>query len=719
MTFPSKIIRLTLAFLAAALPALYVQAQRLPLAPEQIFSLQRSDSPPEIVTWTSDSAFVLMANNSYFLFEIEDKTEKKLRIELLRNDDERIHLSDASKKISTERADALLDAETNADAAIRNPQLSPDGKYLAYTRNNDLYSLRLADSREFRLTADGNDSILNGYASWVYMEEILGRATNSKAFWWAPDGSYIAFFRSDDSRVPKFSITDSRGTHGYIETMRYPKAGDPVPEVRIGFADPEAARTPVFADFDPNTDQYFGAPVWRPSAKNLLVQCLNRAQNVYDIFEVSPESGMKQRLYRETSTTWINMEGDANIRPLADNRIIILSERSGYPHLYLLDPNGGDPYPITAGEYSVTEVTEIDEPSETVYFSCLKDNLACRDFYRVAFDGTRLQRLSPGTNTHRVSLSPNAKYFVASYSDVDAPDKADLLDTDGNFIAQVFDTRIPENENYIWPETRFVAVDSDDGRYRLPVRLVLPPNFSPDRKYPLLLNVYGGPASMSVDREWDGNARLANWFAHEDLLQATVDHRGSLHFGRIGQNEMHRNLGEVEVKDYAACVRHLVENFGADPERICISGFSYGGYISCFAMTAAPDVFTHAIAGGSVTDWTLYDATYTERYMDTPAENPEGYRRSSVIAAAGKLKGKLLLTHGLLDENVHVQNTFALASELQDKNRFFDLMIYPSSRHGYRGAKSVHFRNLRTRFIYEHLLRKPVPELLLRELKMN
>ena len=736
MTSPSKIILLfgTLLSVPLLFFASCTRAQGLPLTPEQIVTLQRSEYLPEIVKWIDDSGFIVLSNNGHSLFQIEGKSKKTLVTEKLRYDDERIHRSEVTNKIKAERAAALLDNESAAGKP-RNPELSPDGEYLAYTKDNDLYSLRLSDNREFRLTRDGSASLLNGYASWVYMEEILGRRTNHKAFWWAPDGGSIAFFRTDDSAVPEFSITDSRGTHGYIETMRYPKPGDPVPEVRIGFVDTEGTRTPVFADFDefvatedgsafladfdPKTGHYLGAPVWRSSGKSILVQWLNRAQDVYRIFEVNVADGTKRKLYEETSKTWVGMEGDGNVLPLSDGRVILLSERSGYPHLYLLDAEGGAPRPITSGEYSVTDVARIDEKTETLYFSCYKDNLACRDFYRVSFDGTRLQRLSFGDYTHRVSLSPGAKYFVTTYSDVDTPVKADLYDTNGKFLAQVFDTRIPENEAYLWPETKIITVASDDGKYLLPVRLTLPVNFDPSQKYPLLLDVYGGPASVSVNRNWDGDSRTTNWYAYEGLLQATVDHRGSLHFGRTGQDEMFRNLGEVEVKDYAACVRRLVEEFGADPERICIQGFSYGGYVSCFALASAPDVFTHGIAGGSVTDWTLYDAPYTERYMDTPAENPDGYRRSSVLTVAGNLKGKLLLTHGLLDENVHVQNTFSLASELEDKNKFFDLMIYPSSRHGYVGLKSRHFRNIRLRFVYEHLLRKPVPEILQRELKLT
>jgi dipeptidyl-peptidase-4 len=329
------------------------------------------------------------------------------------------------------------------------------------------------------------------------------------------------------------------------------------------------------------------------------------------------------------------------------------------------------------------------------------------DFYRVGLNGKNLQRLSFGDYTHHISLSPNGKHFITTYSNVKTPPKVALYTTKGKFIK---DLQSDENSEVINScqglETDFVVLRSDDGLFDLPLRVTWPLTMEKGRSYPVILSIYGGPNAMSVREGWHNTSDEALRLARNGIIQAVIDHRGSGHNGKMGQNYMHRNLGHWEIKDYTQVVRWLVKHGQADPKKIMITGFSYGGYLTCYAMTYGEGVFTHGIAGGSVTDWLLYDAVYTERFMDTPAENPEGYKAASALTHAGKLEGQLLLTHGLRDENVHAQNTFQLVSLLEDLNKAFDLMIYPESRHGYRGAKHEHSRNLVSRFIDEKLLNR-------------
>ncbi|MDR1170275.1 MAG: prolyl oligopeptidase family serine peptidase, partial [Prevotellaceae bacterium] len=430
-------------------------------------------------------------------------------------------------------------------------------------------------------------------------------------------------------------------------------------------------------------------------------------------------TGKKTEIYRESQKTWIDIDKDNRVNFLpSGNGAIIISDKSGYSHLYLHSRDGSQVNPITQGNFTVLDIVKIDEKHKTVYFTCFKDNIGCTDFYRASFDGKNLQRLSFGNYTHRISLSPGAKYFVSTYSNAVTPPVTALYDTRGKPVMELGNSRNEQNEIYEWAKTEFITVKSDDGKYDLPMRVTLPVNMEKDKKYPVLIHVYGGPAAVNVRQGWSAGS-MSNWYAREGLIQVAIDHRGSLHFGKRGQDEMHRNLGKVEVADYSTCVKWLVENAQVDPERVCINGFSYGGYITCYSLVHAPEIFTHGIAGGSVTDWMLYDAPYTERFMDHPKENPEGYKQSSVLSHAGNLKGKLLLTHGLIDENVHIQNTFQLVSELEDHNKYFDLVVYPSCRHGYGGAKSLHFRNLQIKFIYEHLLKKPIPERLKKEMSIE
>ena len=592
-----------------------------------------------------------------------------------------------------------------------NPAFSPDSKYVAYTRDNDLYTLRLLDNKETRLTFDGSNVILNGYASWVYMEEILGRASAYRAFWWSPDSKHIAFFRSDDSEVPLFTITDSPEQGGYVETMHYPKPGNPIPKVKTGIVSPDGGAI-VWAKVDDSQEFYFALPYWRPDSKALWLQWSNRNQNHLKILETDLTTGNVHLICEERQETWINIDDEPRIRFLASGKgFILASDKSGWEQLYMYDMTGKLLNPITNGSFTVLNVLRIDEKEKVVYFTCYKDNIGCEDFYKVSLDGKKLQRLSFGNYSHRISLSPDGKYFVTTYSNVTTPPKVALYTTQGKFICQVQDTQTENFELYERPQVEFTTIKSEDGKFDLPMRIVWPLNMQTGKKYPVLLSVYGGPGSMSARAGWvDIFGGALHQYAKEGLIQVTVDHRGSGHNGKVGQNYMHRNLGYWEIQDYTQCVQWLVKNKQADPEKIFISGFSYGGYITSYALTYGAGTFTHGIAGGSVTDWLLYDATYTERFMDTPDDNPEGYKKSAVLAYPQRLTGKLLLTHGLRDENVHVQNTWQLVSLLQDSNKEFEVMLYPENRHGYRGNKSIHSRNNDIRFIYKYLIEKLVPQ---------
>ncbi|MDR1680353.1 MAG: S9 family peptidase [Prevotellaceae bacterium] len=594
----------------------------------------------------------------------------------------------------------------SSDTLVQNPTWSPDSAYIAFTRHHDLYTLRLSDRRETRLTFDGSEVILNGRASWVYMEEILGRAGRYRAFWWSPDSRYLAFLRFDETQVPLITVTDSPSQNGYVETWRYPKAGQPLPSVRAGIVSPDGGAV-AWAAIEPPADtaHYLGLPRWRPDSRALWLQWLNHEQNHYRLIALDPASGAATELYSERQDTWIAIDDEPRIYFLESGKgFIMKSDRSGWDQLYLYDMDGRLRHPLTAGSYTVIDVLGIDENAAAVYFTCYKDHPGCVDFYRVGLDGTRLQRLSFGAYSHRISLSPDRKQFITTYSNVDTPPRVALYSTKGRLASLIQDTKNAHFEEYERPETEFVALMSDDGQFIIPMRITRPLH-GVGQPYPVKLAVYGGPGALTVRNEWTDNfGGDAYRFARDGLMQVAIDHRGSGHNGKVGMAQMHRRLGYWEIKDYAQGVGWLIANRQADAAKILISGYSYGGYITCYALTCGAGVFTHGIAGGSVTDWLLYDAAYTERYMDTPAENPDGYRLSSALTHAGNLQGKLLLTHGLRDENVHAQQTFQFISRLQDLQKSFELMIYPESRHGNRGLKREHSDSLEREFIYRFLI---------------
>jgi dipeptidyl-peptidase-4 len=592
---------------------------------------------------------------------------------------------------------------THAPAERKNPTFSPDGKYIAYTRDNNLCAIEVSGGNEIQYTNDGSDVVYNGWASWVYYEEILGRASRYRAFWWSTDGSRLAFFRFDDSHVPTFPLLSQSEQHGTLENTRYPKAGDPNPEVRIGIV-PVIGGAVVWSDFNGKADQYFGRPFWSPGGKSLWVQWMNRRQDTLRLFAIDPLTGRKRLLHEESQKSWV--EWLESVKFVKDG-FIIRNDSDGWMHLYLYDLDGRPKCRLTEGKWSVVDLEALDEKGERVYFTAKKEASTRTDLYSVSLSGNGLRRLTSGAWTHAVRVSPGGKYFVTTYSSVATPPKMALYTGEGNLVRQLGDSRGSEFDSYELGKTELFTIPTPDG-YDLPALWTLPPRFDPSKKYPVLISVYGGPNSATVSDGWKGTG--SEWLAEEGLIQLSVDHRGSGHFGKEGVTLMHRNLGKWEMNDYCEAVKWLRAKSFVDSTRICITGGSYGGYVTCLALTEGADYFTHGVALFSVTDWLLYDSHYAERYMGLPAENPEGYRSASVLTYADRYRGVLRIVHGTMDDNVHMQNSLQLIDRLEDLNKHFEFMAYPGERHGWGGKKGIHLRNESYRFYYKYLILKEFPE---------
>ena len=637
--------------------------------------------------------------------------------------------ADVSSKIPQPRLSVLVkdndiflkdggtEKQLTKDAAEeKNPTFSPDSNFIAYTKDNNLYTFNLKTNKEVKLTTDGTKTTLNGYATWVYWEEIFGRATRFRAFWWSPDSKKLAYMRFDESKIQMFPLYNSEGQHGFIEETRYPKSGDPNPEAKIGFVSPSGGKT-VWADFNEKDEQYFGWPEWLLDGSGLMVQWINRGNDNLKIYNVLPANGSKKEVYAETQKAWIDIDDADNRLTLLDGNkeMIILSDKSGWKQLYLYGIDGKLKNNITNGKFTIKSVEGIDQKNRVVYFHARGlENSARFDFYRVDFDGKNLKRLTFGDFNHRfVQLSPDYKYFTTTYSSIITPTSMAVVDNTGKIIKDLGTIKGSEMDDYNRAKSELLRVKSDDGLFDLPMTITYPQNMVAGKKYPVLISIYGGPDAGTVYDQWLWSPK-AQWYAQEGLIQVSLDHRASGHFGKEGVAYMHRNLGYWETKDYTTLVKSLIDKGIADPTKICITGFSYGGYMSCYALTYGSDVFTHGMAGGSVTDWGLYDSAYTERFMDTPAENPEGYKSSSVMTHVPKYKGMLQIVHGTMDDNVHMQNSIQLIDKLEENKKDFEFMLYPGGRHGWRGNKGQHFDNLKTKFIYRYLLEKPVPEGLLK-----
>lgn len=573
-----------------------------------------------------------------------------------------------------------------------NARFAPGDRKLAYTKNKDLYYYDLDSGEETRLTFDATDRIYNGWASWVYMEEILGRGSRYAAFWWSPDAGKIAYLQTDDNPVPLYylnALETTDGTHGRMEITPYPKPGDANPKVKMGVADLSTGKT-TWVKTDADTDQYIAWPSWTPDSRKLMVQILNRDQNDMKFILADVTTGGFTEVYRETRPTWVDFFEDLYVMKDGSG-FIVRSYRDDWYNLYYYGWDGSLKSRITDFDWKVTELVRVDEARKEVYFNGTGPDPLENHLYRVRLDGTQLLQVTSGEGYHTATVSPGGSWFVDTWSSLGEPGGIKLIDRKGKAVRTIYSEEIPVYDASKHQKTELVRIKTSDGLFDMPALITFPVNFDPSGKYPVIFTIYGGPDAGSIRNRWQG--LQPRWYAENGIVTISVDHRGSGTFGKKGLDYMHRSLGKWEISDYSDAVKWLRQQSWADASRMGITGGSYGGYVTCMALTSGSDYWTHGIADYSVTDWRLYDNVYTERYMDTPEDNPEGYEKGSVITYAGNLKGKLLIRHGDMDDNVHMQNSIWLITTLQDLNKPFEMMIYPGERHGWGGPKRVFMTN--------------------------
>lgn len=600
-----------------------------------------------------------------------------------------------------------IETQLTADSAEeKNPTLSPDGRYVAFTRNNDLYSIEIATHKEIRYTTDGSDVVYNGWASWVYYEEILGRPSRYRAFWWSPDSRYLAYMHFNDSKVPVFPIYSEKGQHGYLENTRYPKAGDANPSVRIGTV-PVTGGNTIWANFNENDDQYFGTPFFTPEGR-LWVQWMPRRQDNLKIYEIDPQTGAKKEIYDEKQDTWIDWYFSL---PFLENGkgFLLQSDKNGWSHIYWHNMDGSLNKQLTSGKWSVKQVDYVDNKQQLVYFTARKEASTRTDYYQVSLKTGVITRLTFGEYMHTISTSPGGSYFITTYSNLSTPPRMTLLTTKGKVVRELGNSKGNQFDQYNLAGATLQYYKTRDG-LELPMTITMPLHMQPGKKYPVLISIYGGPGAGTVYDNWK-QPLTTQWWAEEGIIQVAIDNRSSGHLGKMGMNYIHRQTGKHEIEDYMDAATWLRSQPWADQGKICITGGSFGGYMTCMALTYGADVFTHGMANYAVTDWRLYDSHYTERYMDTPAENPEGYKITSVLNYADKYKGLIRIVHGTMDDNVHMQNSIQLVDKLENLGRHFEFMVYPGERHGWRNSiKNRQSDNESYRFIYRYLLEKPFPQ---------
>jgi dipeptidyl-peptidase-4 len=583
-------------------------------------------------------------------------------------------------RIGADGAERVLTATPSDEAHVR---ISPTGTHVAFVRKNDLYVQDLGTGLERQLTSDGSDTILNGTPSWIYMEEILGRGSNAYA--WSPDGTRLAFMRFDDAPVPTFPIYHADGQHGRLEITRYPKPGDANPYVRIGIVAAASGRT-TWLDFPEKVDHYLAFPKWAPDGKTVFVQWMNRAQDTLRVYACDTATGKPRLLHEEKQPTWVDWYEE--LTPLADGSVLLISDVDGWRHLYRHGADGMVKR-LTSGAWRVHQLLRVAEAEGWVYFTGRPTKSWDTQVMRVKLAGGDPEIVTREPGVHRAQVSPDGAYVVDTFTSLTAPTRVLLRRGDGSIVRELGNAAAsPLFERIAWGKAELFTIPSADGRFQLPAWWVLPADFSPARKYPVIFTIYGGPDAGTAMNSWQGLS--PHYWAQRGVITISVDHRGSGHFGKAGIGLMHRQLGKWEMTDLMAAAAWLRTKPFVQGDRIGISGSSYGGYTSAMALTYGAGSFNFGIAGSSVTDWQLYDSVYTERFMDTPAENPEGYKAGAVMTWGDRYKGGLRITHGTIDDNVHLQQTTQLVDWLTVHDKRFELMLYPDSRHGIQASQRDH-----------------------------
>jgi dipeptidyl-peptidase-4 len=575
----------------------------------------------------------------------------------------------------------------NSEQEIEDPKFSPNSRWISFSRSANLFVVNIATGKITTLTTGGSEEVLKGKLDWGYPEELDTRT----AYWWSPDSTKIAYYEMDERPVTRYPIMDMSSPTGGTEYTRYPQAGEANPIVRVGVVNVTGGES-KWMDTGANTDVYLARVNWLPDSSRVAIQRLNRAQNQLDLLFADAATGASKTILTETDKYWINISDDLYF--FSDNkRFLWSSERTGFRHFYLYDNSGKQLAQLTSGEWSISDLggfgpgaanhPAVDEAHGYIYFISNKEDVRETQLYRVALGDKSLTRITKDAGTHSARIAPDKSTYIDTYSNTATPARQDLYRIDGTRVAVVNEGKVPELAEYRLTPVEFVEVTADDGT-KLNASIIKPTNFDPAKKYPVLINVYGGPHVQLVRNYWGGYRYLLDQvYAAKGYIIFTLDNRGSWGRGHAFETPIYHHMGKIELQDQVAGVKYLKSLGYVDPARIGITGGSYGGYMTLEALFNAPDLFKMGVSDAPVTDWKLYDTIYTERYMGRPQDNADGYKDSSPVNQAANIKGKLMLVHGTGDDNVHFANSVELLNALIDDSRYPDqLLVFPGRGHG-------------------------------------
>ncbi len=593
--------------------------------------------------------------------------------------------------LSTQTAKQL----TQTEAFETDAKFSPKGHFVSFIRDQNIYVINLKTNKEIQLTKDGKGPIKNGMAEFVAQEEMK-RMTG---YWWSPDESHIAFLKVDESPVDIVVRNEIYAENIKLIEQRYPAAGTNNVKIKLATVNINNKKI-AFIDLGKEQNIYIPRVKWLPDSKHLSYQWQSRDQQTLKLRVVNIRNQRQQTLLTEHSDHWINLNDDLTFLNQSDH-FIWASERDGFKHLYLYNNDGKLVAQLTKGKWVVDQLVAVDEQQGWVYFTGRADTPLERHLYKVPLTGKtpeQVVRISKRNGMHNIVFSASGSVYVDHFSNLSTPPNVSLHQPNGERIAWIEANALDENHpissyisQLVTPE--FGSIRSDDQSVDLYYKLYKPVDFIPGKKYPVIINVYGGPHAQRVINQWEG-ANFTQILLQQGYLVFQLDNRGSNYRGTAFEFPIYKKLGDIELVDQISGVKYLRTLPYVDENRIGIYGHSYGGYMTLMALFKAGDYFKAGVSGAPVTDWQLYDTHYTERYLSHPKTNALGYQQSSVFPYIQNLTNPLLIYHGMADDNVLFTHTTKLIKALQDENKQFELMTYPGSKHSMRGKKvKVHLYN--------------------------
>ncbi|MCB0409508.1 MAG: S9 family peptidase [Flavobacteriales bacterium] len=623
-----------------------------------------ADESKALIASNTESIYRYSSKSDYFIYEL------------------------ASKKLSK-----LADGEKQMYATF-----SPKANKVAYVKNNNLYFKDLSGNKEVQITNDGKEgSIINGASDWVYEEEL----TLVQAFKWSPDGTKIAFYKFDESNVKEWSLKYYNELYPDEVRFKYPKAGEANSKVDIYVYDLLTNKT-IKADIG-NDYEYIIRINWTNDSEKLAIQSMNRHQSKLKMHLVDINSNSSELVYEETHEKYVEIP--TTIFLSNKDQFLITSEKDGYNHMYLYDIKGKLIKQITNGKWEITEIYGVDEKSGTVYYQSSEMGAISRDVYSIKLNGSSKKRLSNRRGVSAAEFSKTYKYFINTNSSASIPYYVSVNDNSGKELRILVDNKgvVDRLKGYDIAKKEFTTLNINN--HQLNAWVMKPSNFDENKKYPLFMFVYGGDGRQTVMDEWDSFNYF--WFQHlvsQGYVVVSVDNRGTEGNGAEFRKSIYKQLGKYETEDQIEVAKYFAGLSYIDGSRVGIFGWSFGGYLSTSCLLKGADVFKTAIAVAPVTNWRFYDNIYTERYMQTPQENPDGYDENSPINHVEKLKGNYLLIHGMADDNVHYQNTAEMTNALINANKQFTQFSYPNKNHGiYGGNTRLHLYQMMTDYLLRNL----------------